>query len=69
MEWGGQYKFRSCSDVRLVTSVEDSERCSGQGTWDGTSCQCNRCIISDKVSHYEMWAMCQQCVLSERVLC
>ena len=41
-EWGGKYKFRSCADVRLVTSLEDEERCSNMGTWDGARCQCNR---------------------------
>ena len=50
-EWGGSYKFRSCADVRLVASLGDSERCSNQGTWDGASCQCNRC---DQLRHIIM---------------
>ena len=41
-EWGGKYKFRSCADVRLVTNLEDEERCSNMGTWNGARCQCNR---------------------------
>jgi len=50
-EWGGQYKFRSCSDVRLLTSVGDSQRCSGRGTWDGATCQCNRLREGDRCQY------------------
>ena len=41
-EWGKNYKFRSCSDVRLVTRLGGAERCGGQGSWDGARCKCNR---------------------------
>ena len=29
-EWGQSYKFRSCADISLVTSVSDDDMCSGQ---------------------------------------
>jgi len=50
-EWGRNYKFRSCADIRLVRGLSDGERCSGQGTWDGGRCRCNRLRLGDRCQY------------------
>ena len=41
LEWGKNYKFRSCADVRLVGGGEVGE-CSGVGKEEGGKCVCER---------------------------
>ena len=41
-EWG-KYEFRSCADVKLVSSISiDSTQCSDHGTWVNGQCDCDR---------------------------
>ena len=50
-EWGRNYKFRSCADIRLVRGLSDGERCSGEGSWDGGRCRCNRLRLGDRCQY------------------
>ncbi|KAI6200373.1 hypothetical protein M3Y96_00726900 [Aphelenchoides besseyi] len=41
LEWGKQYKFRSCAQVHVVQSFpNDMLRCSNKGIWKDERCEC-----------------------------
>jgi len=50
-EWG-KYEFRSCADVKLVSSISgDSKQCSDHGTWVNGQCDCDRLREGDRCQY------------------
>ncbi|OWA50228.1 hypothetical protein BV898_14751 [Hypsibius exemplaris] len=44
---GSMYYFNSCSDVNVLNETDVVSKCSGRGTWRGSSCQCQKPFVGD----------------------
>ncbi|VDN22051.1 unnamed protein product, partial [Cylicostephanus goldi] len=40
LEWGQNYRFRSCADVNVLETMPEDDKCSGHGTMSENRCVC-----------------------------
>eukprot|EP00092_Neocalanus_flemingeri_P036033 GFUD01039233.1.p1 GENE.GFUD01039233.1~~GFUD01039233.1.p1 ORF type:complete len:472 (+),score=185.88 GFUD01039233.1:193-1608(+) len=57
-EWGKNYKFRSCADIKLVS---EREECSGKGKVEGGRCACDRGREGDQCQYETQCQTDQDC--------
>ncbi|KJH45604.1 EGF-like domain protein [Dictyocaulus viviparus] len=47
LEWGKNYRFRSCGDVNVLETTSEEQECTGHGTLTSAGCECKKGFKGD----------------------